>query len=561
MRVTIKKDGITVNCIAGAYVVFFGLDLAEAARKGFRGFAFKRVDHSNGEVQWMRGMKTFEAVAANPAVGENFSTEVHPIQSFQWADYSVKPGVRYTYTIRAMYGNPGELKARGKVDIAIKTESEEGEVHSAYFNRGSVATQEYARRFQNRPPKEVGQAAWDWLSRGLVEHMIGFIERAKKGDALVGAVYEFQHERVLEAIREAKNRGVKIKIIYDAVDGATGPRKPNIAAIKAAKIAGITKQRLNAKLMHNKFFVHVKKGQPDAVWTGSTNITLNGIFGHANVGHIVDDQEVALAYLEYYERLLKDPTIPAPSTYREENMEASPVPQHLKKGTTPIFSPRGTKLDSLDWYAKLASEAKEGLFMTFAFGMHQKFKEVYSHEDDILKMALMEKTSVNGNEKEDQAIQLIRNRPNVVVAIGNRIVTNAFDRWLEERETVDGKRKHVYWIHTKFMLIDPLGEDPIVVTGSANFSKASTDSNDENMLVIRGDKRIADIYFGEYMRLYAHYSYREAVKWAREKETAGSPQEWKPQYLSTEDVWMKDYFNKKDRSGRYARRVYFAGTK
>ncbi len=561
MRVTMKANGITVNCIAGSYVVFFGLDLAESYRKNFLGFAFKREDHTNGEIQWMRGMKTFEEIAPNAAVGENFSTEVHPIQSFQWADYSVKPGVLYTYTIQSMYGNPGELKTKGKVEIEVKTEAEEGEEHSAYFNRGSVATQEYARRFQNKPPSEVGQPAWDWLSRGLIEHMIGFIERAKKGDSLFGAVYEFQHERVLTAIKEAKSRGVTIKIIYDAVDGETGPRKPNIAAVKASKITGITKQRLNAKLMHNKFFVHLKKGKPDAVWTGSTNITINGIFGHANVGHIVDDQDVALAYLEYYKRLLKDPEISAPSTYREANMDASPVPGSLKKGTTPIFSPRGTKLDSLDWYAKLAGEAKQGLFMTFAFGMHQKFKDVYSKDDDVLKMALMEKTSVNGSETEAEAIQTIRNLPNVVVAIGNRIVTNAFDRWLAERETVDGKRKHVYWIHTKFMLIDPLGEDPIVVTGSANFSKASTDSNDENMLVIRGNKRIADIYFGEYMRLYAHYSFREVVKWAIEKENAGTAQEWKPQYLSTKDSWMKDYFNKKDRTGRYARRVYFAGAK
>lgn len=42
-------------------------------------------------------------------------------------------------------------------------------------------------------------------------------------------------------------------------------------------------------------------------------------------------------------------------------------------------------------------------------------------------------------------------------------------------------------------------------------------------------------------------------------ENAGSLQEWKPQYLSTDDAWMKDYFNKKDRSGKYAKRVYVAG--
>ena len=38
------------------------------------------------------------------------------------------------------------------------------------------------------------------------------------------------------------------------------------------------------------------------------------------------------------------------------------------------------------------------------------------------------------------------------------------------------------YVHSKFLMMDPLGDDPIVVTGSANFSDASTNSNDENML-------------------------------------------------------------------------------
>ena len=62
------------------------------------------------------------------------------------------------------------------------------------------------------------------------------------------------------------------------------------------------------------------------------------------------------------------------------------------------------------------------------------------------------------------------------------------------------------------MLIDPLGEDPVVIVGSANFSAASTDSNDENMLVIRGNKAVADIYLGEFMRLFSHYAFRESLK-------------------------------------------------
>jgi len=75
----------------------------------------------------------------------------------------------------------------------------------------------------------------------------------------------------------------------------------------------------------------------------------------------------------------------------------------------------------------------------------------------------------------------------------------------------------VQYIHTKFMLVDPLGPDPIVVTGSANFSAASTTDNDENMLVIRGNRRVADVYLGEYMRLWNHYAFRE---WVAKQATA-----------------------------------------
>jgi phosphatidylserine/phosphatidylglycerophosphate/cardiolipin synthase-like enzyme len=193
--------------------------------------------------------------------------------------------------------------------------------------------------------------------------------------------------------------------------------------------------------------------------------------------------------------------------------------------------------------------------MTFAFGMHQKFKEVYRKNDTILRMALLEKEGNNAQDKKD--IQAIRNRPNVVVAIGNRIVTNSFDRWLAELSKIN-PHVHVYWVHTKYMLVDPLGATPTVVTGSANFSKASTDTNDENMLVIRGNKRIADIYFGEYLRLYTHYAFREAVKWYMENKK-GTPESWQPQFLVDADTWMTQYFDAEDASARYARRMYFAG--
>lgn len=292
----------------------------------------------------MQGLKTFESIEPHPAPGENFSTLEHPIQSFQWADYSVHPGYSYTYTIQCMYGETGKLISKRKITIPIKAEVESGKTHSAFFNRGSVATQEYARRFLNKPPDIAGPGAYEWLSRGLIDAIVAFIGRAKSGHSLHGAIYEFHFPAILNAIKSARARGAKIKIIYDDVetvdkDGdATGPWEKNIEAIGDAGIKTITRGRKNAKLMHNKFLVLSDGNNPKAVLTCSTNITENGIFGHANVAHIVENPAIAEAYKNYYERLLADPDID--NDYRDANMVATPVPQALKNGTTPIFSPR-----------------------------------------------------------------------------------------------------------------------------------------------------------------------------------------------------------------------------
>src|SRR6185295_13804860 len=85
-------------------------------------------------------------------------------------------------------------------------------------------------------------------------------------------------------------------------------------------------------------------------------------------------------------------------------------------------------------------------------------------------------------------------RNNVYSAWGS-FLDDPLYTWVR-KETNTAKLKlntHVAYIHSKFLLRDPLGKDPIVVTGSANFSNPSTTDNDENMLIIRGDQRVADI--------------------------------------------------------------------
>jgi phosphatidylserine/phosphatidylglycerophosphate/cardiolipin synthase-like enzyme len=560
-----NHHGLTGNAIAGIHVVFFGLDLALSARPGFRGFAFQRADHTEGDTVWLRGTKTFEKTKPHPASGETFSTRQYPVQSFQWADYSAKPNHAYTYKILALYGDPAHLDPKHEAKVEVKTEVETGLVHSAFFNRGSVATQEYAHRFQNKPPNVVGPAAYDWLSRGLLEALVAFLDRAGPGCSIHGAVYEFQWPSALAAIKKVHQGGAEVKILFDDIQSYDSKGKPagawkkNREAIAMAGIKPLCKGITNGKIMHNKFFIFSQNGEPKAVWTGSTNLTENGIFGHSNVGHIVEDPAIARAFMDYWQRLDQDPKID--DAYRGANVASTPAPPNPWNSlTSAVFSPRRTDLDALDWFAALAGGAQQGLFMTFPFGIQEKFKEVYRKNDTVLRMALLDQAfaSPKTRKKDEKDLLEIRKRPNVVLAIGNRIVTNSFDRWLAELSKIV-TAVNVPWVHTKYMLVDPLGAAPTVVTGSTNFSVASTETNDENMLVIRGDKRIADIYFGEFLRLYSHYAFREAVKIYLDKKKKGTPDDWKPQYLIDNDSWMAPYFDPADYSARYLRRVYFAG--
>jgi len=560
MRVRTVAQGLTVNAIAGSYVVVLGLNINDADRAGLRGFAIQREDMTEDETFWMKGMKTFQTVEPNPAAGEQFSSLVHPLQTFQWADYSAKPGYTYVYKVVAMTGNPSALQQRASASVTVTTENIVDD-HTIHFNRGAAASQEYARRFQNKAPSQVGQAAYDWLSRGLVEGIVAFIERAKgAGFGLKGAFYEFQWPVVLTALHDAKTRGASVEIVFDDIDNETGPHGDNEDAIKLAQLKAVCTPRSNGTLMHNKFLVLTEKNKPKALLFGSTNLTENGIYGHANCTHVVEDATIAAKYLEYFKKLKTDPVTTGKSNpYKQWTITNTPAPaQTFTNGMAPVFSPR-SNLKALQWYGTLAGSAKDALFMTFAFGMNTVFKTVYGQQDQVLRVGLMEK-EWNGKNKEAQiaAIRKIQALPNVVIAIGNRIPLNGFDRWLGEIDRITNP-VNVHWIHLKFMLVDPLSNDPTVVTGSANFSDASTSTNDENMIVIKGNRRVADIYFGEYMRLYSHYSFREAVKIFLDNNPHAKPEDMKQGFLIEKGDWTAPYFDPKDKTGKRARRIYFAG--
>ncbi len=548
MRTSKTVNGLKVQAIAGTYVVILGFDLPESSCEGLLGFSIHRTDHTEDERYYLSGMKAFALTDPGFPAGSLYSTKSHPIQSFQWADYSAKPNHKYTFTITALKGSPDKLIPFAETAVKVTTESPESGNHDVYFNRGSAASQEYVRRFGDKPPEDVpNNKAFEWLSRGLYEALEEYIRSCKpKKHALRIAAYEFNYEKILLLTKEVADTGVDIQIVYDARQD--NPGNANKAMIEKCGLKAVATPRTEGKsfISHNKFIVKLENNQPVSVWTGGTNFSDGGIFGHSNVAHVVEEKSVAESYLAYWNELAKDLPNPAMKDVVEQisPLPAIPVPV----GTKVIFSPRKT-IDALDLYANLAMTATDALFMTFAFGINEKFANVYKNSTAPLRFALLEKkTRPLGKglvrDAEEKIIQDLRNMPENVFAIGDYINTNKFDGWVEE--TLSGLNSNVRYIHNKFMLIDPLGHDPIVVVGSANFSKASTTDNDENMLVIRGNQRVADIYIGEFMRLFSHHSFRESLNWRKPDE--------QPKPLSTGDWWRDSYGN----TSRSSRRKFFA---
>lgn len=549
MRTSNKNQHLKVHAIAGTYVVTLGFNLPESKCTGLMGFSILRTDET-GVSKYLEGMKCFEKTDPGFPAGAQYPTNEQPIQIFQWADYSAKPGQTYSYTVTALKGKPESLVPFASCTVEVTTESPETGDQDIYFNRGTAASQEYARRFGSRSPDKVpGNKAYEWLSRGLYEALSNYISSCKPGKhALRIAAYEFKYEPLVKLIRETIDKGVDIQIVYDAKKKSPGTENRELVAKYELENYCSERTTYTSGIAHNKFIVKLQNGNPLSVWTGGTNFSEGGIFGHSNVAHVVEDSAIAALFLEYWEQLNEDYDHKK-LTAQVEGISSIPV-LNLPAGTSVLFSPRKS-LDALKYYADLAMKAKDGLFMTFAFGMNPLFKQVFKNSTAGFRLVLMEKkTRPYRKDKEaekladEQEIQDLRNMPENVFAIGNFVRTNEFDGWVKEKLT--GLNNKVNYIHNKFMLIDPLGNNPVVICGSANFSDASINKNDENMLLVRGNTRIADIYFGEFIRLFSHFSFRESLKF----RDPGNP----PKPLRTDDWWKSSFGN----TPNSAKRKYFA---
>ena len=516
-----STSNVRIRAYASPGCVLLAFDWPDGSRyDDFLGFAIQRDPGytASGDPQYLLNKLDFVPLArgAKPRP----SNEA-PIQKFNWWDGGIQDkerGNTFRYTVTPVRGTGSrdlQLVSSAAASLQVKVpQFREGHI-ATYFNRAVVSAQSFTRLKDRGASLE---QQMDWLANGL-NRAIG--DALQDADTFDCVIYHLTDERwVLPELHAFKGKGT---IVYHqkATDQTTSDA---LARTKLPKrISGHPRSKISS-LMHDKFIVRYESRQKTALLMGSTNFTPEGFTVQANLLHIFYSRSMAALY-EARARLLQgDPT-----------MASVPVAEWADVQDVPgtairvFFSPeRKGKRQSLDTIVDAVKNAKSSvLFCVFSptdsalltaiLGAGDQGKILYGMLNSIPDPTKPPKPGKKKRPPAEISVELYNRsrRDKKVLQYDYFGQSNAPQGFLPELYTVDVSRYSgghnppiAVHIHHKFIIIDGDTDHPTIYTGSANFSKNSTEKNDENLVEIKGNGALAQVYVAEFMRIYNHYRAR-----------------------------------------------------
>ena len=503
-----EHNGLKVNAIsAGAYVVFFGLDLAEGQRPGFLGFGFKRHDHVEGDTTWLRGKRRSRKPSRIRPGARRFRPTTIRFNRFNGRiTASSRAAITRIKLSRCTVCRPisrRRIEARGSgLDGGRNRPESFGILQSRLgVDAGirSAVPERHAR------PGRSGRIhlAVSWVAgsigcflggggRGLVNPWRS-LRVPTAGGAGCGEERPGARRRGEGAVRRhRKVRKTGNRLGRGGQSGGDQKRQDQIAVPRPLERRNYAQEILRAE----------PDGRTEAVWTGSTNLTVNGVYGHSNLGHIVEDEAVAQAYREYWDRLEKIPRLKI-NTGRE--IVATPAPPDPWEATRPRCFRRGEGSGLAEWYVRSRAgqggavhdlcvrDAREvsgrctGRTIRFcvwrcstgsgAIQKHRSRMKGHSGDPESSERGA-------GDRQPDRDRQF---RPLAGGVVGQR---SSGPRLLDS-----------YQVHARL----PVRRHPGTRDRQRQLQRGQHREERREYAGGPGDKRIADIYFGEFLRLYSHY--------------------------------------------------------
>jgi hypothetical protein len=280
---------------------------------------------------------------------------------------------------------------------------------------------------------------------------------------------------IINAINAAYGRGVRVRLVYDAGNSNTGLPllNSNIPTLGSP-------QTSDYGIMHNKFMAidaNSSNANQPVVWTGSTNWTNQQLNSDANNVIIIQDQSLAIGYtMEFEEMWGGSSTNPNFALSHFGPYKTDNTPHEYMIGGKRVenyFSPSdGTNAHLI----QTVQSAQSNLFFNVLVMTRTDVADAIAAEG-VNTAGMVNDT---GSQYSGTCFQTIK------AAIGNHMML------------YNGS----YLLHHKYLVADVnTSNDPLIWTGSHNWSNSADQRNDENVVVVH-DQAIANQYFQEFSQRF-----------------------------------------------------------
>lgn len=334
-------------------------------------------------------------------------------------------------------------------------------------------------------------ATWEVATGG--QDLTGWIvDRIQATESTIDvAMYSFDLAPVADALIAAKDRGVRVRFVYDN-------RNPYQAQVQRLVQNGIPViddafgPNTGSEIMHHKLWIfdaNVADPAKPWVYTGSWNLSQEGTYTDAQNVILLQDQALArVCTAEFNEMWGSSITVPNPDQSKFGTNKTDNTPKVFNIGGREVelyFAP------SDPWIAAYISEVEHADFsLHFCVMSYTRFDLCDEMELRWLGVPGMEirgvfDSSESGNESSQYP---------PMHGEGDYAWNPPADVWLDAETGT---------LHHKYLLVDVnrSGSDPVVMTGSANWSNAAVGENDENVVIVH-DATLANCYFQEFAARY-----------------------------------------------------------
>jgi phosphatidylserine/phosphatidylglycerophosphate/cardiolipin synthase-like enzyme len=409
------------------------------------------------------------------------------------------------------------------------------------------------------------------LAGDITGTLTGFVAQAKKSGSIYAALYELTDVELVQALADIGDQLniVLANIVAKPTPGGSeetaGENDDSESKLKPSADSLLYRKPPSGHIVHNKFLIYVDaSGVPQAVLTGSCNWTDTGLCAQTNNSIVIRDKTVAARYMAYWKKLQADETAhEAGSPFQDaplQTFNGTGKDLNLDKGTddvstlTSYFSPCTPKprskakgkepipVDMKDLRDRVMAAKNAVLFLAFIPGtpsITEFAAAAQKAKKELFVRGCVTSPDAAGNfyydlkgtspPKKQKGVKSPAAPQDARVISAQALGKTVPEGWQGEL-----LKAGFAITHDKIVVIDPFADNCVVVTGSHNLGYQASYNNDENLVMIEGNKKLAMAYATHVLDVYDHFSWRWTVN---QGTSADANLKTKP------DDWLDWYFD------------------